>query len=36
MFYVDAVGCHLVLNNNIFVCCFVRDDVDSTFIILIL
>ena len=33
MLYVVAVDCHSVLNNGMFVCCFVRDDVNNTFVL---
>ena len=29
-FYVVAVGCHSISNNDILVCCFVRDDINNT------
>ena len=32
MFHVVSVGCHSVLNHKISVCCFIRDDVNNTFI----
>ena len=34
VFYVVAVGCHTVLSNKMFVCCFVRDDVNNTFVVI--
>ena len=33
MFYVVAFGCPSALINKIFVCCFVHDDVNNTFVV---
>ena len=34
MFYVVAGGCHSVLNNQISVCWFIRDNVNNTFVVI--
>ena len=34
VFCVVVVGCHSISNNNIFVCCFIRDDVNNTFVVI--